>query len=141
MALPWERPALAAGVGRSALSANISLDAGFPEASYLGSSMRSSWQSLRCATVALCQSCDGDEAPCSAISAGSRFSAGPVLRSPVELPKNAAAETIRLIPYGCTTLRISGFGGLCRKVRCFGQSKTADWGPADSFQLSGITSV
>lgn len=38
-----------------------------------------------------------------------RRSAGPVPRSPAELPKNAAIETIRLVPYGCTTLRISGF--------------------------------
>ncbi len=38
-----------------------------------------------------------------------RNSAGPVPRSPVGKPRSAEVETIRLIPYGCTTLRISGF--------------------------------
>ncbi|MBN2063902.1 MAG: glycoside hydrolase family 127 protein [Sedimentisphaerales bacterium] len=38
-----------------------------------------------------------------------RRSAGPVPRSPAVDPQDAQIETIRLIPYGCTTLRISGF--------------------------------
>ncbi len=36
-------------------------------------------------------------------------SAGPVPLCPVEKPANAELETIKLVPYGCTTLRISGF--------------------------------
>ena len=36
-------------------------------------------------------------------------SAGPVPLCPVEKPANAKLETIKLIPYGCTTMRISGF--------------------------------
>lgn len=38
-----------------------------------------------------------------------RNSAGPAPRSPVQLPVNTSVQTIRLIPYGCTTLRICGF--------------------------------
>ena len=36
-------------------------------------------------------------------------SAGPVPLCPVEKPANAKVETIKLIPYGCSVLRISGF--------------------------------
>ncbi|MDO8540502.1 MAG: glycoside hydrolase family 127 protein [Opitutaceae bacterium] len=36
-------------------------------------------------------------------------SAGPVPPSPVPRPGDFRLETIRLVPYGCTTLRISGF--------------------------------
>lgn len=38
-----------------------------------------------------------------------RRSAGPVPRSPVKKPEGIEPETIRLIPYGATTLRITGF--------------------------------
>ncbi len=36
-------------------------------------------------------------------------SAGPVPRSPVRMPNHGHLETIRLIPYGCSTLRIVAF--------------------------------
>lgn len=36
-------------------------------------------------------------------------SAGPVPRSPVTMPDDAVTESIRLIPYGCTTVRVTGF--------------------------------
>lgn len=38
-----------------------------------------------------------------------RGSAGPVPRSPATRPRDGKVETIRLIPYGCTTLRVTGF--------------------------------
>lgn len=38
-----------------------------------------------------------------------QHSAGPVPLSPVSMPNNVKTETLRLIPYGCTTLRISAF--------------------------------
>lgn len=38
-----------------------------------------------------------------------RNSAGPVPRSPVPMPENPVIEPIRLVPYGCTILRVSGF--------------------------------